>query len=440
MIPLRYTVALLSGIATTYVAFRRPRPTNESSPNEEPIVSEEPVITQEAIFPEEPIVEEPVATEEPIFEEPVAAEEPFVTEEPIIVEEPIVNEEPQPYTHPFITLLVAWTMTLETFQEWLRFTCMENANVAQATNGKAKDIWNDMLDPLFASLAANDGDEPRVIFMHETEGGMEHDGVTVEWLNNRALQLTDVWSAIAYIMSVAASFDDRERTKDWYLELLMVFSILLRQIALSSSDTLTVPPVVHILWTDRRQLILEPFPQNAILASRTDSPSPVNAVPGHALGSKPPISTLLDKLKEYRRAEIEAALEAADVQNNTNTLDKFRSLPAHEPPHVSSCAETIPYLCVMSGGLRPETKLYGLSFNPESIGCAEEKFDLKNADASALLRYLHPRGFVKACQDCRRVMLAMNVQYIQYKRKENGRAFLSEWRQQMVENGVNITL
>ncbi|KAG8915050.1 hypothetical protein FRC00_008388 [Tulasnella sp. 408] len=427
MLPLLYTAALASGIATTYTAFRRWRSTNESPPNEEPIAEEpgpvapeQPIVEEPGpVAPEQPIVEEPgpvapvqpvveepgsvapvqpiveeprpVAFEEPIVEEPgpVATGEPIVPEEPIIIEEPIVDEEPQRYTHPFITLLVAWTMTLDA--EWLRFTCMENANVAQATKGKAKDIWNNMLDPLFASLAANDGDEPRVIFMHETEGEMEPDGVTVEWLNNRRLQLADVWSAIAYIMSVAASFDDRERTKDWYLELLIVFSILLRQIALGSSDTLTVPPVMHILWTDRRELILEPFPQNALLTSRTDSPSPVHSTPGHALGSKPPISTLLDKLKDYRKAEIEAALEAADVQNNTNTLDKFRSLPAHEPPNVGSCAETIPYLCVMSGGLRPNTKLYGLSFKPEWIGRAEEKFDIRDVDTSALLRYLHPR-------------------------------------------------
>ncbi|KIO18717.1 hypothetical protein M407DRAFT_31625 [Tulasnella calospora MUT 4182] len=377
MLPLLYTAAALC--AGTYIVFGRPRWTNKSSPSGEPVVT----------------------------------------------------EEPQSYEHPFITLLVAWSMTLDAFKEWLRFTCMENADVAQATNGKAKDIWNNMLDPLFTSLAAEDGDDPPVIFMHEAGDKMEPDGVAVEWLNNLTLQLADVWSAIAYIMSVSASFDDRERTKDWYLELLMVFSILLRKIALSSSNTLEVPSVVHILWTDRRELILQPFPQNTLLTSRPQSPSPVKAVPGHALGSMPPTSILWDKLKEYRKAELESALKAADLQNNTNTFDKFTSLPAHESSNLGQCAETVPYLCVMGGGLKPGTKLYGLSFKPEWIGRAMENFEASNVDASALLLYLHPRGFMKACPSCCSVLLAMNVQYSQYKRRPNGKTLLQHL------NGVN---
>ncbi|KAG8914599.1 hypothetical protein FRC00_012153 [Tulasnella sp. 408] len=145
-------------------------------------------------------------------------------------------------------------------------------------------------------------------------------------------------------MSVAASFDNRERTKDWYVELLIVFSILLRKIALSSSNALAVPSVTHILWTDRSQVFLQPFPQNTILTSSSDSPAPVNAVPGHALGPMPPNSTSWDQLKEYRRSEMVKALKEADLKNNTSTYDKFMSAEAHGSSNWGQCAETVPYL------------------------------------------------------------------------------------------------
>ncbi|KAG8899495.1 hypothetical protein FRC01_010493, partial [Tulasnella sp. 417] len=212
MIPIFAAGAVLAGAAYLY-RFRRSGRINEPSSNGEPSSSGE---------------------SPPSGESSSSGELSSSTE-------PIVPEESQLYTHPFIPLLVAWSMTFEAFTGWLRFMCMENTKVAQATKGKARDIWNTMLGPFLASLAANDGDDPRVVFMHETGGEMEPDGVVVEWLNNRAVQLADVWSAIAYIVSVAASFDDRERTKDWYLELLIVFSILLRKIALSSSNTVEAP-------------------------------------------------------------------------------------------------------------------------------------------------------------------------------------------------------
>lgn len=150
---------------------------------------------------------------------------------------------------------------------------------------------------------------------------------------------------LAFVMSVAATFDNTPRTKDWYLELLVVFSILLRMISDNSKNKVDIPMVVHILWTDKRELFLQPFPSNTMLTSGSDSQPPTDPVPGHALGSMPPSPDgFWDKLKEFRKIDMYNLLEDADKLNGTDTLTRFATAMAHNPPNLGQCAETIPYL------------------------------------------------------------------------------------------------
>ncbi|KIO27702.1 hypothetical protein M407DRAFT_7142 [Tulasnella calospora MUT 4182] len=320
-----------------------------------------------------------------------------------------------------------------------------------ATKGKAGEIWTNILLPFLQSKpslsSASLEDEnisiaKSIFFTHPKKGNEAPKGVEVEWLNNSSLQICDAWSAIAFVMSIAATFDDADRTKDWYLELLLVFGILLRRISSSYPRKARVPKVIHILWTDKRQLFLQSFPDNTMLTS-SDSQPPAPPIPGHGMGSMPPSSTEhWKKLKEYRKLDMANALRDADARNGTDTAEKFNDAMVHDPENLGQCAETIPYLCIMSGGVRPETQLYGLSFRPPRLDEPEATNILggSNADASIALHFLHEFGFIRACQTCCTAMRVIGVGYNQYKRGTNGGTYLHKPSQYMLADEADAVV
>ncbi|KIO17811.1 hypothetical protein M407DRAFT_12175 [Tulasnella calospora MUT 4182] len=232
-------------------------------------------------------------------------------------------------------------------------------------------------------------------------------------------------------MSVTVSLDNTERTKDWYLELLFTFGILVRKIALQKPDKILVPTVIHILWTDQREPLLQPFSQSALLMSPSDPPGPINPGLCQAMGSVAPnISDFWEQLKEDRRLEMILAVNNTDEANGTNNTTRFKDLLSHHPQNFGQCAETVPYLCIMGGRLVPGTQIYGLSIRPRTLGDPDNmnKLEGSNPDASAALHHLHNACFITACETCCSIMEALEVHYFQYKRRSDGSTYLSKSR------------
>ncbi|KAG8928810.1 hypothetical protein FRC01_005316 [Tulasnella sp. 417] len=282
-------------------------------------------------------------------------------------------------------------------------------------------------------------------------------------------------------MSVAASFDPTPRTPDWYVELLIVFAIMVHKIAKTRRRQISVPRVVHILWTEISQPLLKPSlevsdtapgpasapstpkihqrlldpsfepsgrnePESSssstIQATKTtdplsaprlletsDTPKSSNSAPtppplaaGYVLGSiAPSKSPYFDLLKQSRKDDIDQALRDLDPSRRDWVINKIKQIQDHsEKDNFGQCAETFPYLCIVSGGLN-HRQIYGLAFE-------STKLDLKSAQAvlSAkpfnpihCLHFLHYFGFIKACKVCCVLMKGLDVEYIQYRRKAN---------------------
>ncbi|KAG8901842.1 hypothetical protein FRC00_004122 [Tulasnella sp. 408] len=86
-----------------------------------------------------------------------------------------------------------------------------------------------------------------------------------------------------------------------------------------------------------------------MLTSGSDSQPPTDPVPGHALGSMPPSPTgYWEKLKGFRKLDMCNLLADADKLKGTDTLTKFVTAMEHDPANLGQCAETIPYLCIIS--------------------------------------------------------------------------------------------
>ncbi|KAG8914597.1 hypothetical protein FRC00_012151 [Tulasnella sp. 408] len=225
-------------------------------------------------------------------------------------------------------------------------------------------------------------------------------------------------------MSVAASWDVRPRTRDWYVELLIVFAIMVYKIAKTRKRHISVPCVVHILWTETTQPLLQPSlePSNSALSSSSapstpeisqrvlepsSEPSGGNQsessnssivqptpetdlaivrssleVPGpsqpseiistllvpathQAMGSVlPKLSTHYDDLQKFYQDDIDQVLRNLDPSLRDRIIDKINKLKEHK--NFGKCAETVPYLCIACGGLNYR-QIYGLAFDPYKL-------------------------------------------------------------------------
>ncbi|KIO17075.1 hypothetical protein M407DRAFT_12506 [Tulasnella calospora MUT 4182] len=92
----------------------------------------------------------------------------------------------------------------------------------------------------------------------------------------------------AWVISTAAMCDTTVRTKDWYLELVIVFSITINKVSRVKGTQL--PSVTHVLWTKEDGLILGVSTPTADNANPTGAASSIHHV--HALGSTPPSTTI----------------------------------------------------------------------------------------------------------------------------------------------------
>lgn len=205
-------------------------------------------------------------------------------------------------------------------------------------------------------------------------------------------------------MSVAASCDSTPRTRDWYVELLVVFAIMIYKIAKAPKRRIPVPHVVHILWTETSQPLLQPSlepsdtipgsssvpstpetrprllhpspessgrnhsespsstvqptittdtPSGSLLLETFATPEPPSSAPtpptqatGLVLGSNAPSnSKYFDVLKQSRKDDIDRALRDLDPSRRDRVMNKINQIQEHnEKDNVGKCAETFPYL------------------------------------------------------------------------------------------------
>lgn len=202
-------------------------------------------------------------------------------------------------------------------------------------------------------------------------------------------------------MSVAATFDPTPRTPDWYVELLIVFAIVIRKVSKESKSRLDVPAVVHILWTENDQPIIQPSlgrtadslpntpqvkpvttteasqssqssletsdssrssasqpiglgidvaqpPQPSLEISDTSS-APLahpRLATRHAMSSiAPSPSPYFKKLKQSREDDIDRALLELDPSIRDGVMDGVKKIQEHfKKDNLGKCAETVPYL------------------------------------------------------------------------------------------------
>ncbi|KAG8915048.1 hypothetical protein FRC00_008386 [Tulasnella sp. 408] len=268
-------------------------------------------------------------------------------------------------------------------------------------------------------------------------------------------------------MSAAASCDPAPHTRDWYVELLIVFAIMVYNIAETRSQ-ISVPRVVHVLWTESSQIVIQtsaeqsdsnsypsapPTPKAGFLPLQTSSessgsgdcgsagsstiqnilePSATSAQPGSnsarliiglgpALGSvRPSGSAHFDDLKVALENDVDQALRNLNPSPRDQIMEKINKLQEHKSKdNMGKCAETFPYLCIVCGGLSPR-KVYGLAFEPYKLRfkAAKEALSATPLNATTCLHFLHYFGFKKACKVCCILMNDINVHYIQYHRRE----------------------
>ncbi|KAG8986532.1 hypothetical protein FRB90_003938 [Tulasnella sp. 427] len=182
------------------------------------------------------------------------------------------------------------------------------------------------------------------------------DGVSVKWLDNPAVMVTDVWSSIGFIMSAAASCDTTpgepsgDRPRDWYVELLIVFTFVIRKVVAKKKRWNTVPNVVHILWSEsgNTQPLLQPELDSAAsdlsnLSAPATPSRPATRTPRHAIGVTPPSrSPYVKTLIDFRKHQIEEALHRLGPEVKDPVIDAVQALEDHR--HLGQCAETFPYL------------------------------------------------------------------------------------------------
>ncbi|KAG9044054.1 hypothetical protein FS837_008848 [Tulasnella sp. UAMH 9824] len=252
---------------------------------------------------------------------------------------------------------------------------------------------------------------------------------------------------------------------------------MVHRIAETRKHRISTPHVVHILWTETSQAMLQssleppdstsgtpsapstPEISQLVLPSsepsgpdRSESFSSLTFQPTKASDTpvirsslemsgtpEPSASSLAPRTPATRHAMATVIPASRKVQ--FNTLQKSRQdyvkqgLRDHDPSledqvineiqdHIrkenfGKCAETIPYLCIVCGGL-DHRQIYGLAFEPVKLKFpyAKDVLSASPFNPTESLDILHELGFKEACEICCILMRRINVQYIQYGRKK----------------------
>lgn len=128
--------------------------------------------------------------------------------------------------------------------------------------------------------------------------------------------------------------DTTPRTKDWYMQLVIVLSIIIEKVA--TRKRIKLPTVINVLCTNSDGLILDVSADNS-----TGAASSAHHV--HGLGSTPPEheSAVYLKLVQSRRDFI---LPVIKKLKGEEVESWFRVTNGHPSSNFGRCAETLPYI------------------------------------------------------------------------------------------------
>ncbi|KIO25800.1 hypothetical protein M407DRAFT_236495 [Tulasnella calospora MUT 4182] len=309
----------------------------------------------------------------------------------------------------FITMVVAWSWTLP--QDWVDHMCNTQELMRDRTGGKAGILWTTMFKPMFDMSDVPGRDISCLLPTKRVQGRHELRGVRVKYLTNPDVLIADAWSGLSWLISVAATCDPSPRDKDWFLELLVVCSILLAKVA--SAKKLPIPRVVHILWTSDGTLAL-------------DAPSPSDDLGSpdyiHALGSTTPVSGNIsfNLLRDHRQTTI---LSIIRERKGEAAVDRMVQNSQHD--NLGKCAETLPYISILF--LEAEStnakSVTGAAFKPsvlvEKQAAINQLLTAEPYSRMEALNFLHVAGFETACTNCLAMMEAADLAYEQYKRNQD---------------------
>lgn len=138
-------------------------------------------------------------------------------------------------------------------------------------------------------------------------------------------------------MSMASSFDTTRRTKDWYVELLLVFTTLMDKIVTESEVKL--PGAVHILWTRNSGAQLQ-------VPIEIDNPE-ANVVFAHAIGSSligPEPGSLWRNMKHWRQGVMRTTIQARHPSKAFDFTEAWQARMNDRHRNFGLCAEVTPYL------------------------------------------------------------------------------------------------
>ncbi|KIO25951.1 hypothetical protein M407DRAFT_24702 [Tulasnella calospora MUT 4182] len=312
-----------------------------------------------------------------------------------------------------ITLIMALSMTVHQFKAWIEFMCIKHSGVRDVIGDKGEEIWVTILSLFFKSSGNTK------IFFKEQDGAYVPNGVEVECMQNPSVHIFDAWNALAFIFSIASNLDTKPRTKDWYLELLMAFTIIVSKIADEPGWNVKPPAVVHILWTKdglaRLQIPIEPDESSA------------NTAFAHGIGSSmagPAPGPIWTQLKRWRQGAIRTTIQAHQPEKAHEFTEMWQDDMDTRHRNFGLCAEVIPYLAVVYGPL--EEKIYGLALRVSSIKTkpAIDCLQSCHEDPIGALKTLHSICFLKACNGCVEQMMRLGAQYLQYARDANQEPYL----------------
>ncbi|KIO25805.1 hypothetical protein M407DRAFT_24860 [Tulasnella calospora MUT 4182] len=329
-------------------------------------------------------------------------------------------------------MVPVWQWDVNNIIQWLCYTCTVHPAIKARVGQQAETVWTRHFLPLLRVECQEDIVPDALLVSVVQHPGPPNrpqyrlTGARVHYLTARDLPITDIWSALAWVVSTAATCDTTVRTKDWYLELVIVFSIIIRKISLAKG--LQAPTVVNVLWTKSDGLILDvpaPTPAEAGPSSASSSHDV------HALGSTPPHRErgYYQKLVQSRRDRILPVIRRLKGEEAESW---FRATNGHYIESFGRCAETLPYIAFLlrqEGSIEEIKDVYGLAFQPvvfeNYYGIINSIFTRSNYSRQAALNFLHTKGFCGACDTCDLLMGVANCRYLQYKRNpRNYRTFL----------------
>lgn len=137
---------------------------------------------------------------------------------------------------------------------------------------------------------------------------------------------------------MASSLDTAPRTKDWYVELLMGFTILVDKIV-TESKRIKLPGAVHILWTKSSGAQLQ-------VPVEIDNPE-ANGVFAHAIGSSligPEPGSAWRGMKHWRQNVMRNTILARHPSKAPDFTEAWQAAMNQTHRNFGLCAEATPYL------------------------------------------------------------------------------------------------